>query len=35
MITILARRELRSLFAAPATWWMLALLQFILGWFFL
>ncbi len=35
MITLLARRELRSLFAAPATWWMLALLQFILGWFFL
>ncbi len=31
----LARKEFRSLFAAPSTWWMLALLQLIFAWFFL
>lgn len=35
MMLTLARKELRTLFAAPATWWLLALLQFIFGWFFL
>lgn len=35
MIFLLARKELRSLFATPSTWWMLALLQFILAWFWL
>lgn len=35
MILTIARRELHSLFASPSTWWMLALLQFILAWFFL
>jgi ABC-2 type transport system permease protein len=35
MILTLALKEFRSLFAAPSTWWMLALLQFILSWFFL
>ncbi|MDD5056389.1 MAG: ABC transporter permease subunit [Sideroxydans sp.] len=35
MIRTLALKEFRSLFAAPSTWWMLALLQFILAWFFL
>ncbi|GAB4120504.1 MAG: hypothetical protein Fur0026_11680 [Sideroxydans sp.] len=35
MILTLARRELHSLFTAPSTWWMLALLQFILSWFWL
>ena len=35
MILTLARKELHSLFAAPSTWWMLALLQFILAWFLL
>ncbi len=35
MILTLARKELRSLFAAPSTWWMLALLQFIVAWFWL
>lgn len=35
MILTLARKDLHTLFAAPSTWVMLALLQFILGWFFL
>lgn len=35
MIRLLAKKELHSLFVAPATWWMLALLQFIFAWFFL
>lgn len=35
MIRLLARKEFRCLFAAPSTWWMLALLQFIFAWFFL
>ena len=35
MILTLARKELRSLFATPSTWWMLALLQIILAWFWL
>ncbi|MBK9161878.1 MAG: ABC transporter permease subunit [Nitrosomonadales bacterium] len=35
MITLLAMRELRSLFAMPSTWFVLAVLQFILAWFFL
>lgn len=35
MIRTLARKDLHALFSAPSTWMMLALLQFILGWFFL
>jgi ABC-2 type transport system permease protein len=35
MIRLLALRELRSLFSMPSTWFILALLQFILAWFFL
>jgi ABC-2 type transport system permease protein len=35
MIRVLARKDLHTLFSAPATWAMLAMLQFILGWFFL
>ncbi len=35
MIRLLALRELRSLFALPSTWWILALLQFVFAWFFL
>ena len=35
MIRLLAQRELRSLFAMPSTWFILAILQFIFTWFFL
>ena len=35
MIKLLALRELRSLFAMPSTWLVLAALQFIFAWFFL
>ena len=35
MIRLLAMRELRSLFAMPSTWFILAVLQFIFAWFFL
>ena len=35
MIRLIALRELRSLFAMPSTWFMLAILQFIFTWFFL
>jgi len=35
MIRLLAMRELRSLFAMPSTWFVLAVLQFIFAWFFL
>lgn len=35
MIRLLAGRELRSLFAMPSTWFILAVLQFIFAWFFL
>jgi ABC-2 type transport system permease protein len=35
MIRTLALRELRSLFSMPSTWFVLAVLQFIFGWFFL
>lgn len=35
MIRLLALRELRSLFAMPSTWFVLAVLQFIFSWFFL
>lgn len=35
MIFVIAGKELRGLLAAPTTWWMLALLQFILAWFWL
>lgn len=35
MIRLLALREWRSLFAQPATWWILALLQAVFAWFFL
>ncbi len=34
MILTIARKEFRSLFAAPSTWWMLALLQFLFAWFY-
>jgi ABC-2 type transport system permease protein len=34
MILTIAKKEFRSLFAAPSTWWMLALLQFLFAWFF-
>lgn len=35
LISLLALRELRSLFAMPSTWFVLAVLQFIFAWFFL
>jgi ABC-2 type transport system permease protein len=35
MIRVLAMRELRSLFAMPSTWFIMAVLQFIISWFFL
>lgn len=35
MIRLIAMRELRSLFAMPSTWFVLAVLQFIFAWFFL
>ena len=35
MIRLLVQRELRSLFAMPSTWLILAALQFIFAWFFL
>ena len=35
MIRLLALRELRSLFAMPSTWFILAALEFIFAWFFL
>lgn len=35
MIRLIAMRELRSLFAMPSTWLVLAVLQLILAWFFL
>lgn len=35
MIRLIAFKELRSLLAAPSTWFMLAALQFIFSWFFL
>jgi ABC-2 type transport system permease protein len=35
MIRLIALRELRSLFAMPSTWIVLAVLQFIFAWFFL
>lgn len=34
MILTIAKKEFRSLFAAPSTWWMLALMQFLFAWFF-
>jgi len=34
MILTIARKEFRSLFAAPSTWWMLALMQFLFAWFY-
>ncbi|MBI5006128.1 MAG: ABC transporter permease subunit [Nitrosomonadales bacterium] len=34
MIYTIAKKEFRSLFAAPSTWWMLALLQFVFAWFY-
>jgi ABC-2 type transport system permease protein len=34
MILTLTKKELRSLFAAHSTWWLLALLQFLFAWFF-
>ena len=35
MIRLIALKELRGLFAAPSTWFILAALQFIFAWFFL
>ncbi len=35
MIRLIAMREMRSLFAMPSTWFVLAALQFIFAWFFL
>ncbi len=35
MILTLFKKEFHNLFTAPSTWVMLALLQFIFGWFFL
>lgn len=35
MIRLLALRELRSLFSMPSTWFVFAVLQLILAWFFL
>ena len=35
MIFTIARKEFRSLFSAPSTWFILAALQFIFAWFFL
>ena len=35
MIRLIAMRELRSLFAMPSTWFVIAVLQFIFAWFFL
>ena len=35
MIRLLALRELRSMFSMPSTWFVFAVLQFILAWFFL
>jgi ABC-2 type transport system permease protein len=35
MIRLIAMRELRSLFAMPSTWFILAALQLIFAWFFL
>lgn len=35
MIRTIAKKEFRSLFAAPSTWWMLALMQFLFAWFYL
>lgn len=34
MIYTIAKKEFRSLFAAPSTWLMLALLQFLFAWFY-
>ena len=35
MIRLIAMREMRSLFAMPSTWFVLAALQFVFAWFFL
>lgn len=34
MILTIAKKEFRSLLAAPSTWWMLALLQFLFAWLY-
>jgi len=34
MILTIARKEFHSLFVAPSTWWMLALMQFLFAWFY-
>jgi ABC-2 type transport system permease protein len=34
MIFTIAKKEFRSLFSAPSTWWMLALMQFLFAWFY-
>ena len=35
MIRTIAMKEFRSLFAAPSTWWLLALMQFLFAWIYL
>jgi ABC-2 type transport system permease protein len=35
MIRAIAQKEFRALFAAPSTWWMLAVMQFLFAWFYL
>jgi ABC-2 type transport system permease protein len=34
MILTIARKEFRSLFSSPSTWFMLALMQFLFAWFY-
>lgn len=34
MILTIAKKEFRSLFSTPSTWWMLALMQFLFAWFY-
>jgi ABC-2 type transport system permease protein len=34
MILTIAKKEFRSLFSAPSTWWMLAVMQFLFAWFY-
>lgn len=34
MILTIAKKEFRSLFSAPSTWFMLALMQFVFAWFY-
>jgi ABC-2 type transport system permease protein len=34
MILTIAKKEFHTLFSAPSTWWMLALMQFMFSWFY-